>query len=515
MQLTYEGATYLTPVQQRVVHELMRHFQAAKRVAFNCLLKDQPRQTIVERIRRLNLLSNARYIRSAIAQAQALIHSQHELVPLYYRETQWRKWDAQQRLTKYQQQIATHQSPFSRNQCRKLNGLERRYHKARSKYLFWKMHLQNQTFPPVVFGGKWRLRAYQQGKITKAEWQQNRTNGLYCVGEANKQGNANLRIQYHPSTDQFSFAVLMDRGTRNDRISAPLYVPPPFKETFKQHAQGAHPYTVTVKFPPHGAYARVLVASEQLNPTVSNERGIAGLDLNPTGIAVTLVYPDGNFRASHWYKQPKLLYARHGKRKWVVGNLIKRILQWIRIQGINTIAIEALQFSKKYGANPKWNRVAANFVYRGLLTRIHAQALKKGYFVKEINPAFTSMIGKLKYAQLYGLNGHQAAAWVIGRRGLGFSEKLQGHSTHSALRLVVPPMEGWTGKQLTRFARDIDGLTAHLGTPTDPKARGTPSSTKVRRQGSGGGIVPRSHAPTPGKGASTGSGEQSVWNTTT
>ena len=89
MQLTYEGATYLTPAQQRVVHELMRRFQAAKRVAFNCLLKDQPRQTIVERIRRLNLLSNARYIRSVIAQAQALIHSQHELVPLYYRETQW------------------------------------------------------------------------------------------------------------------------------------------------------------------------------------------------------------------------------------------------------------------------------------------------------------------------------------------------------------------------------------------------------------------------------------------
>jgi hypothetical protein len=159
--------------------------------------------------------------------------------------------------------------------------------------------------------------------------------------------------------------------------------------------------------------------------------------------------------------------------------------------------------------------VRANFVYRQLLTTIQSQALKKGLAVKEVHPAFTSLIGDWKYARRYGLNGHQAAALVIGRRGLGFSEKLHGHVSHSVVRLVVPPMEGWSGKQITAFARDIAGFTARLSNLTAPKSRNFPPTTPGRRQGSGGGIVPRKHTPTPGKGALACSKGQPVVTTTT
>ncbi|MHA2233154.1 MAG: hypothetical protein ACXAB4_11780, partial [Candidatus Hodarchaeales archaeon] len=160
MQLTYEGAAYFTPDQQKGLQNLMRHYQATKRFAFKRLLENHSRQVIVDSIRQRSLLSNARYIRSAIAETQALIRSQHELVPLYYREAQWRAQQAHQRLTAYQQQLIQQPHSSSQKQEQKLKGLKRRAQKTASKRTYWEMHRQNKTFPTVVFGGKRQLQAY-------------------------------------------------------------------------------------------------------------------------------------------------------------------------------------------------------------------------------------------------------------------------------------------------------------------------------------------------------------------
>jgi IS605 OrfB family transposase len=485
MQLTYESAAHLAPDQHSGLRDLMRHYQTTKRIAFNCLLEGQSRQVIVDHIRQLGLLSNARYIRSAIDEAQALIQSQRELVPLYSREAQWRAQEVQQQFSTYRQQLTRQTKPLTQKQRQKLHGLNRRVQQAASKCTYWQTHQQNKTFPPIVFGGKAQLRAYQQGKLTKAEWQQYRNNGVYCVGERNKKGNANLRVHYDSSTGHFTVSLLMDRGKRNDRLSAPLYVPPQSKVLFQRLAEGKRAYTIRVLFPSQGTHVRVLVTADQPNSTQANDRGIAGIDFNPGGAAVTLLYPDGKFHASKWFPQPDLMYARKGKRQWLIGNLIARILQWIAAYGLNTVAIENLRFSKQFGACRQFNRVKSNFVYRQLLSTLQTQALKHNFAVYEVNPAFTSLLGKWKYQQRYGLNGHQAAALVIGRRGLGYGEKLHGHVNHSFMQLVVPPMEGWSGKRITAFARDIAGFTALLGKPTPPKSGESSLTTPGRRQGSG------------------------------
>jgi hypothetical protein len=41
----------------------------------------------------------------------------------------------------------------------------------------------------------------------------------------------------------------------------------------------------------------------------------------------------------------------------------------------------------------------------------------------EVNPAFTSILGELKYEKMYSLNRHDAAALVIARRGMGIRER--------------------------------------------------------------------------------------------
>ncbi len=47
-----------------------------------------------------------------------------------------------------------------------------------------------------------------------------------------------------------------------------------------------------------------------------------------------------------------------------------------------------------------------------------------GALTKLVNPAYTSVIGRINYAKRHGLSIHLAAALTIGRRYLRFSERV-------------------------------------------------------------------------------------------
>lgn len=500
MQLTFEAAWFPSIEQHQIIQDHMRRFQIVKRVAFKYLLKGYTRQPIVAIIRELNLLNNARYIRSAIEEARTIIKAQQKLVSLYYKENTWKAKQATQYLKDYQQTLNKRQKPYTKKQYQKLKGLHSCLQKTQSIQMKWQIHQKNKTIPSIVFGGKKNLHLYQQGKITKGEWTKRRNNGIYCVGEKNTRGNANLRLHYDPLTDAFTFSMLLDRDRRSERLKAFLYIPAKYKSLFRRIAQGKEKYSVRVLYSTKRTFYRVLVTIDHITDFISNNKGIAGIDLNPSGIAITLVFPDGNYRCSKWFSSPELVYARKEKRNWLIGNLVKKALNWITLYQLNTLALENLTFYKQFGPNKKFNRIKANFVHKKFIQTIQAQAIKQKITIKSINPAYTSILGKIKYQRCYGLNTHQAAALVIARRGLGLNEKLYAHINGKRSVLVVPPMEGWTSKQIHRLSCEIDEFTAHLSNSTGKVSVGLPRLI-TRRQGSGGGIVPRDHTPTPGKGA--------------
>ncbi|WP_199613980.1 IS200/IS605 family accessory protein TnpB-related protein [Paenibacillus alkalitolerans] len=77
----------------------------------------------------------------------------------------------------------------------------------------------------------------------------------------------------------------------------------------------------------------------------------------------------------------------------------------------------------RYG-NKKANRKMTQFAYDKMTSSIKARADKMGVAVFEVNPAYTSQIGKMKYMKPLGCSIHVAAAYVIARRGMGCKEKL-------------------------------------------------------------------------------------------
>jgi len=157
---------------------------------------------------------------------------------------------------------------------------------------------------------------------------------------------------------------------------------------------------------------------------VNITNGVAGFDINPDNISVTITTPNGNFRASKMFKCHELFYARRNRRDWLLGNLVKDIFEWLKLFDTKAIAIENLKFKRAFDTNNKCNRRYANFIYAKATQLILSRALKEQIAVIQVNPKFTSFIGEYKYAATYGLSIHQAAALVIARRAMGFSEKI-------------------------------------------------------------------------------------------
>ena len=119
-------------------------------------------------------------------------------------------------------------------------------------------------------------------------------------------------------------------------------------------------------------------------------------------------------------------------RKEAILEAVKTVVKYA-IETKKPIVIEKLDFKRKkalmneentlFGSAAKRkNRILSSFAYSMMIETIKQQAYRNGVAVYEVNPAFTSQIGWLKYAKQYGISRHMAAAYVIGRRSYAIEE---------------------------------------------------------------------------------------------
>ena len=110
-----------------------------------------------------------------------------------------------------------------------------------------------------------------------------------------------------------------------------------------------------------------------------------------------------------------------------------------------------MKFSKTHDTNKKFNRRTSQFVYSKVAQYLSSRCYKEGIELRKVNPRFTSLIGEYKYQSTFGISGHEAAAFVIARRGLGLKEQMpkpiqEVFSLVKEGELALPPKagkEGW------------------------------------------------------------------------
>jgi IS605 OrfB family transposase len=149
------------------------------------------------------------------------------------------------------------------------------------------------------------------------------------------------------------------------------------------------------------------------------------VDSNPAGPAATIVSRDGNLVDHKFFRDPRLIHASAEKREQIIGETVGRIMEWALGHGAETFVAERLDIKNDKSFNRRANRIIRAFVRRKFSETLSMQCWKHNTPMAEVNPAYTSKIGKAKYLKRLGLSIHEAAALCIGRRFYGYGERLE------------------------------------------------------------------------------------------
>ena len=196
-------------------------------------------------------------------------------------------------------------------------------------------------------------------------------------------------------------------------------------------------------------YISVDKAKQPVTIISSKQLGAIGIDINADHLSVTEVDRFGNLLTSFDVELDLKDKTRHQSLD-NIACAVKKITDYA-VKKSKPIVIEKLDFSQKkkelknnnkpkssndklisFGKNnpvnkdnkhkqhthKQYNQMLSSFAYGKIISLFKSRSFDKGLEVIEVNPAYTSVIGRFKYQNQYKLTTHQSAALVIARRGL-------------------------------------------------------------------------------------------------
>ena len=299
-----------------------------------------------------------------------------------------------------------------------------------------KVKLKKQV-PSVVFGTKKLFKA----QFTKEEyisdhkkWREDffaaRNKQMQISGR--KDGAAgNFAFQYNTETNELNMTTKSETNVVFPKVTFPYgqgVVNRVIAIQLKCKDKKKYGKPISWSIEDHGDYYIIkCIVDVEPNEWInfSNSDGVIGIDCNVNHFAWANVTKDGNYLESG-----KLPFSTYGKTTGQVEKILEAeviTLVDLAVQRKKPIVMEEINttLSKTgdaYG-NKKANRLKSVFAYRKMEMAIVSRANKMGVEVFKINPAYTSISGKMKYMRKYGISVHQSAAYAIGRRELGYKEK--------------------------------------------------------------------------------------------
>ena len=193
---------------------------------------------------------------------------------------------------------------------------------------------------------------------------------------------------------------------------------------------------------------RVFATTDMMDvPVVTDHRrGAIGVDLNADHLAVAET--DGSGNPVHSFSVSLVTYGKsQHQAEAIIGDAVASVVAYARGAG-KPVVIEKLDFRQKKaaleGENRKYSRMLSSFSYGKIKACFISRGYRQGVEVRQVNPAYSSVIGRVKFMERYGLSVHQAAALALARRLLGCSERIPrrwvapiGNGVHVAFTVPV------------------------------------------------------------------------------
>ncbi|MDJ0532045.1 MAG: IS200/IS605 family accessory protein TnpB-related protein [Xenococcaceae cyanobacterium MO_207.B15] len=162
-------------------------------------------------------------------------------------------------------------------------------------------------------------------------------------------------------------------------------------------------------------------------PTITNRtNGAIGIDLNVNNIAWAYCDSEGNLKDKGQIAIDDKNKSS-GQTTHILSLAIAQILEKATTYEC-PVVIEKLDFGSKKArlreSSQRYARMLSQFAYSKFTELVYSKARLAAIQVIEVNPAYSSLIGMVKFMSLYGLNSGRAASLVLARRGLRLSERL-------------------------------------------------------------------------------------------
>jgi IS605 OrfB family transposase len=290
----------------------------------------------------------------------------------------------------------------------------------------------------VVFGGK-RLfeklcKNHLTGKVReglKKQWKEQRQGTLISIGSKSDKGNrlarfestnGQLHLRITTGNREFIYAkVLREPSNSKDKWITFMAM---LLESWQ--TQNYFAYTIELKLKEGEVYGSVSFGLPTPKVKYTKEKGVIAIDTNasPIHLAIAEVSKTGELLSYQTISLHHLLGLSQNsedQHEWISAHKVVNLA----LQKNKAIAVESLKKLKKGkrgDGKAKLRKRLHQWNAKRFLQKLKRVAMLKGVEIIEVNPAYTSIIGMLKYAPQLNIDKDIAGAYVIGRRALGFKE---------------------------------------------------------------------------------------------
>jgi IS605 OrfB family transposase len=291
---------------------------------------------------------------------------------------------------------------------------------------------------PVVFGGKRLFEKLCKNHLTgkareklKKQWRELRQGTLVSIGSKSDKGNRlarfedlneQLHLRITTGNREFIYAkVLREPSNGKDKWITFMAM---LLESWQTKNYFA--YTVELKLRNGEVYGSVSFEIPTPEVKYTKENGVIAIDTNasPIHLAIAEVSKTGELLSYQTISLHHLLGLSQNTKDHQEWILAHQLLD-TAIQKNKAIAIENLKKLKKGmrgDGKAELRKRLHQWNAKKFLQKLKKVAMLKGVEVVEVNPAYTSVIGVLKYAPQLNIDKDIAGAYAIGRRALGFKE---------------------------------------------------------------------------------------------
>ena len=258
-----------------------------------------------------------------------------------------------------------------------------------------------------------------------------------CVASVNDDGTLTLRLRMPDSLAGRHGKYLVVPNVRfasgHDVVLAALGSNTEYAVYRREHGEKEARVTalgqaISYRFKHDAKGWRVFATTElpEVEVTTDRRRGAIGADLNADHLAVAETDASGN--CINAWRVPLVTYGKsHHQSEALIGDAVASVVAYAR-EVRKPIVIEKLDFRQKKavleGESRRYSRMLSGFSYGKVKAYFISRSYREGVEIIEVNPAYSSVVGRVKFMERYGLTVHQAAALVLARRSLGCSERI-------------------------------------------------------------------------------------------